>query len=397
MESTADTHQRFQLRGVVCPARERGLDGRHFLASLLNEELDEIGIDMRIQLGRRRGHFLRVEHGGRHRRAVACRRQRFGSRHLRSGFSTDRRHQVDNRGLVVGQRLQHHRRGKQFGRQRRRLRQHQCGVWRHRRSRLRGFGQMHHHRQRRGGQGLQTGLGVIEHVFRVGTAGLERLHVVLDAHHRIGEAVEPLGSERRGGEQDVVYFHRQCRHDIAGALTVEHPEGRTDTPRQFIHGGGGHRHLLRHGTGHRFLDTRQIDDALAQHRGLHAVLFSIVPIMAGIAFLVLDPWGNQADERLVEPILHRDERSGHFHEQTIARHQTTSNHVLESSDFGPHARAQGTQVEHAQRVADLAQQLHLRNQFRSVLRAFANEDIQHVFDAREVFADSGTHRTHQGH
>jgi HlyD family secretion protein len=41
-------HQRFQLRGIVCPARERGLDSRHFLTSLLNKEFDEIGIDMWI-------------------------------------------------------------------------------------------------------------------------------------------------------------------------------------------------------------------------------------------------------------------------------------------------------------------------------------------------------------
>ena len=254
---------------------------------------------------------------------------------------------------------------------------------------------MHHHRQRRGGQGPQTGLGIIKHVIRVGTAGLERLHVVLDAHHGIGEAVEPLCRKRRGFQQHAMHFYGQCRHHIPGTLTVEHPEGGTNTPRQLIHGGGGHRHLLRHGTGYRFLDTRQVDDALAQHSGLHAMLLGIMPIMAGIALLILEARGYQTDECLIEPILNADEGGGHFHEQTIAGRQTASDHVLESSNLGPHPRTQRTQVEDAERVADFAQQLYLRHEFSRVLRALANEDIQHVFDAREIFADGGTHCAHQ--
>ena len=103
MEGATDPHQCFQLRGVICPARERGLDGRHFLTSFLNKEFDEIGIDMGIELRCRGQHFLCGEHGGRHCRTPAghCRRRDFESRYLRSGFSTDRRCQVDHRGLVV--------------------------------------------------------------------------------------------------------------------------------------------------------------------------------------------------------------------------------------------------------------------------------------------------------
>ena len=213
---------------------------------------------------------------------------------------------------------------------------------------------MHHHRQRRGGQGPQTGLGIVEHVFGVGTAGLERLHVVLDAHHGIGKAVESLSSERRGGKQNAVHFHRQCCHDIAGALTVEHPEGRANTLRQFIHGGGRHRHPLRHCTRYGFLDTREVDDALTQYRGLHAILFGIVSVVAGIALLIFYARRHQADECLVEPILHTDEGSGHFHEQTVTRRQTASDHVLEPRNLSPHPCAQGAQVQHPQRIANLA-------------------------------------------
>ena len=112
------------------------------------------------------------------------------------------------------------------------------------------------------------------------------------------------------------------------------------------------------------------------------MLLGIMPIMAGIALLILEARGYQTDERLIEPILNADEGGGHFYEQTIARRQTASDHVLESSNLGPDPRTQRTQVEDAERVADFAQQLYLRHEFSRVLRALANEDIQHVFDAR---------------
>ena len=282
-------------------------------------------------------------------------------------------------------------------RQRRCVRHNRGCTGPYQRYRLRDFGQMQHHRQWRGGQGPQTGLGIIKHVIRIGTTGLERLHVVLDAHHGIGEAVKPLGSQRRRCQQYALHFHRQCGHHITGTLTVEHPEGRTNTPRQFIHDGGRYRHLLRHDTNHRFLDTREVDDALAQHRGLHAVLFGIVSIMAGIALLILDARGYQTNECLFQPILNSDEGGGHFYEQTIARRQTARDHGLKSSNLGPHPRTQRAQIEHAERIADLAQQLYLRHEFGRVLRALTNKDIQHVFNAREIFTDGGAHCTHQCH
>ena len=344
MESTTDTHQRFQLRGVVCPARERCLNGGQLFASLLNKQFDEIGIDMGVQLRRRRRHLLRVEHGGRYNRSAIghCRRRGFRSRCLRSGFSNDGGCQVDDRGFMVRECLQHHRCREQLWWQWRGIRHDRRRIGSRRRCRLCDLCQMHHYRQQRSRQGPQTGLRIVEHVFWVSTAGLERFHVVLDAHHGVGEAVESLGSQRRRVKQNAMHFHRQRRHNIAGTLTVQHPEGRTNTPRQFIHGGGGHCHLLRHRTGHRFLDARKVDDALAQHRRLHALLLGIVSIVTRIALLIFYAGRHQTDERLVEPILHADEGGCHFHEQPVAWRQTTRCHVLEPGDFRPHPRAQGS-------------------------------------------------------
>ena len=69
--------------------------------------------------------------------------------------------------------------------------------------------------------------------------------------------------------------------------------------------------------------------------------------------------------------------------------------ALESLDLTVDITAQFTEAQHAERIADLLQQLKLRNELRRAVHASANEDIQNVLDGPQVLLDRRSDRLHQ--
>ncbi len=130
----------------------------------------------------------------------------------------------------------------------------------------------------------ETRVGGIEHLPLVGAAGLQHLHVVLDGHDGVGDAVETRRGERaRSRAHDGAERAPDVLHHLDGALLAEHQQPGRDA----AHQGrnlvqalrlGRRRERLRHG----LLDARHVDDALAQH-GLLDMLEFLVGRLAGPA------------------------------------------------------------------------------------------------------------------
>ena len=79
----------------------------------------------------------------------------------------------------------------------------------------------------------------------------------------------------------------------------------------------------------------------------------------------------------------------------VVRSAAAFHNRFQAIDLAIDIAAQFTQAEHAQRVADLFQELELRHQLGRLVHAGANEDIQHVLHARQVLLDRRRNRLHQ--
>ena len=103
-----------------------------------------------------------------------------------------------------------------------------------------------------------------------------------------------------------------------------------------------------------------------------------------------------AHQIIVELVLDLDQRRGDVDQRRLGRLFLRGDQLASSlRDLGLHARALLTQAQHAQRVADLAQQFDLRRQLFGRRAAAAHEDVQHVLDLGQVLADRRGHRLHQ--
>ena len=71
------------------------------------------------------------------------------------------------------------------------------------------------------------------------------------------------------------------------------------------------------------------------------------------------------------------------------------NDLRQRLDFILHALAQLSQTQHAERVADLFQQIELRQQLRALAAAAAHEDIEDILDLGQVLLDRRRDRAHQ--
>ena len=87
------------------------------------------------------------------------------------------------------------------------------------------------HRRHRGRrlllERLHTGLGVVEHVPGIGAPGLQRLHVVLDAHDRIGETVDEARRQHVHARlHDALQLRGDALDDLHRARLAEQQQAR---------------------------------------------------------------------------------------------------------------------------------------------------------------------------
>ncbi len=141
------------------------------------------------------------------------------------------------------------------------------------------------------------------------------------------------------------------------------------------------------------LDAGEIENALAQHGRLHVLEFGVLAVLDGF----LGPRPDQPDEAVVELVLQSDQRCRDLNESRFVGAQRAGNDLLQPVGFALDIAAQLAQTQHAQRVADLAQQIDLGGQLLRLTRPAAHEDVQDVLDLGQVLANGYCHGLHELH
>jgi hypothetical protein len=90
-----------------------------------------------------------------------------------------------------------------------------------------------------------------------------------------------------------------------------------------------------------------------------------------------------------------DQRGGNVDQRGFRRPVIRCHQCLEPRDLALHPCALFSETQHAQGVANLAQQIDLRTQFLGCSTATAHVDIEHILDLGQVFTDGRGHRLHQ--
>ena len=350
VEHPAQVSERAKVERILVPLREQLPEDQDVLARLFHEELPELRIDGGRDLRHRhRGHCGRAGRG----------RSHFGRRRL------DGRRRLERRlGFGPGQ-----------------LCRPQGDDLR------RGLVEVH-----------EASLRALEHPPRIGSTGLQQFHVVLDRDDRIGQPLEALRRERACvWADDARERPADAFHHLDGPLPAEHEEPRRDAAHQLWHlvqplGLGRRAERL----SHRFLDARHVHDALAQHGVLDLDEF-LVRGLARLGRRAGSLGQDQPHQLRIEPVLDLDQRRGDVEQCRVGRRLAALHDARQQLDLALHAVPERPQAQHAERVADLAQQLELRREFVDLGRAAADEDVQHVLDARQVLADRRRDRLHQPH
>ena len=104
---------------------------------------------------------------------------------------------------------------------------------------------------------------------------------------------------------------------------------------------------------------------------------------------------DHADQLLIEAVFDLDQRRSHAQQRALARGRALGDDRLQVARLALHFVAQLAEAEHAERVADLLQQLQLRRQLVDLRAALAHEDVQRILHAAEVFLDRGGHGLHE--
>ena len=273
------------------------------------------------------------------------------------------------------------------------------GIGQQHRGRI-GFGSERRHRGnhalRHLRQRLEAGLRVVEHVPGVRAASLQRLHVVLEADHRVGEPVEVVRRDGRAtGLQQFLQIFGDAIDNIGRAGFAEHEQAGLDAGDE---AGPGvertHVQGSRDIRSDRFLHAHQVDAALAEHCGLDLLEVGIDRgrvIRRNLRFRNDEP-----DEVAIEPVFDVDERGGDVHQRRVVRGGLARSHGLESIGFLDDELAQLAETQHAECVGDLAKHADLRLELGGLTPA-TDENIEYVFDLAEVLADGRGDRAHELH
>jgi hypothetical protein len=185
-------------------------------------------------------------------------------------------------------------------------------------------------------------LGVVEHVPRVGAAVLQRLHVVLDADDGVGHPLQTHRIRRRRTRLDQASDLRPDRiHQFDRAALAQHQQTGGDAAQQLRYVIQALRRkfarlLYRDGDG--FLDTRQIDDAFAQHCLADQTELVILP-RARIRCRRRRGRQNEAHQLIVEAVLDRQQNTRDLHQRRFRRRLAVADDLRQIRDFLLHALA----------------------------------------------------------
>ncbi len=332
----------------MIPDGETVLNPGELLLSFLDEQLQQLGVG---RLGRRsfraaRGRQRRCR--GAHRRQVRSRpgrrRQARNLHGARIGAGFERRDRGDGRGRLLLERL-------------------------------------------------HTRLGVVEHVPGVRASRLHRLHVVLEADDRVRETVHEARRQHVNARlHDAPQLRGDRLDDLHRARLAEQQQTRLHAAHQVLPAVEARRieratDALRHG----FLDTREVDDALAQHRRLHLLKFAVHggPRQPRI------PRQDHADQLAVELVLDTDQGRGDLDQRGFIGLERAVDDLLQPLGLALHVGAQLAEAEHPEGIADLAQHLDLRAELLRLAGAAAHENVEDVLDLAEILADRRGHRPHE--
>ncbi len=371
VEGTTHIDQRIHVLRVLIPHGEEFLEPADFVLRFLDEQLEEFRIDLPID---RLDHRRRDRCG---RRRCCCGRRGRGLRH-------ESRRAIENRrAFLLG--------GRCNG-LRQRFDDDGARVIRCLRE---AFADRH-------GLGLrqiaQAGLGIVEHVPGIGAAGLDRFHVVLDGDDAVGKPIDGFGRQRHAiGTHELRQRLVDTFHDLGGARLAEHQQARGDAAHQ-------RRNLIDalafaravHRLRNRFLDACHVDDAFAQHRFGDLTEFDVVG--AGGLRRCAAGFGSRhdhADELFVETVFDLDERCRHAQQHVFADRRLLRDDRLQIRGLALHLVAQVAETQYAERIADLLQQFELRREFFDLRAAAADEQVERILHAAEVFLDRGGDRLHQ--
>ena len=197
----------------------------------------------------------------------------------------------------------------------------------------------------------QAALGVVEHVPGIAAAGLQRLHVVLDADDRVREAVDVLVVAREAARaeqrRDVV---ADAAHHLHRAVAAEQQEARGDAARE---------------RGRRIeADRSAVGSSDWPSSSLMRARFtmhsrSTVSVTWRNSGSVSAPGAgaprrhDQPHERVVEAVLDADQRRRDRDQRVLLGRRAARDDVRQARELALHLLAHRAEAEHGERVADL--------------------------------------------
>jgi hypothetical protein len=247
-------------------------------------------------------------------------------------------------------------------------------------------------------QGLQALAGDLEDTIAVAPAFLDGLEVELDRGDRIGKQVElfarghtPVLQEFHLGEAD------DTLHQLGGFRQVHHAQGAGDlleeardlldlavVPRRLDEGNDvllGLLDVVRGLLGRRLEDLADLGLRQLEARAGH-----------GLAFL----FGAQTLDVIVEGGFDIEQRPGDVEQGVLFRRLATGDDPFEQLLLVEHHPTRHAKTQHAERVANPVECVGLRREVVGIGAAGAQEQVQRILDAQQVFLDRGADGVEQG-
>ena len=90
---------------------------------------------------------------------------------------------------------------------------------------------------------------------------------------------------------------------------------------------------MRYRGSHGFLNTGEVNDALAQHSLLYTAEFSIVTVVHDSGLLSLRSWQGEAQQRCIKTVFNVDQRGSHLDEDPVGGRQAACHDIFETPNL----------------------------------------------------------------
>ena len=142
--------------------------------------------------------------------------------------------------------------------------------------------------------------------------------------------------------------------------------------------------------------ARHVEQALAQ-QGLGDVLQFVVDLVLRLLSRPLRLLDHQPHQALVEPVLDAQQRGGDRQQFFLRLGAIAIEQAVQAAGLGLHLVAHVAEPQHAERVADLGEQLQLGIEALGRHLAGTRKQVERVLDLAEILADRTGHGAHQLH